>query len=112
MCPGPRGVPRQTVARAREGGWSGSGPLQVCSSVSMETAGMFRVTINSLITVFRCHLSLTKDKRRGDEAATVGGRAVSDCCHEAVVMLNLSWGGGVGGVFEDADRLDESFNFI
>lgn len=70
------------------------------SWVSMETAGIFRVTINSLITVFNCHLSLTKDKRkscasaRTEEAATAGERAVSDCCHVAgiqhqVVMLNL-----------------------
>lgn len=32
MCPGPGGVPRQTVPRAREGAWSESGQLQVCSA--------------------------------------------------------------------------------
>lgn len=31
MCPGPCGVTRQTVLRAREGDWSESGQLQVCT---------------------------------------------------------------------------------
>lgn len=34
----------------------------LCSAVSMEITEIFRVTINSLITVFNRHLSLIKDK--------------------------------------------------
>lgn len=49
------------------------------SSVSMETAEIFRVTVNSLITLFSCHLSLIKDRntthpRRRKKQLQSGGK--------------------------------------
>lgn len=60
------------------------------SSVSMETSEIFRVTINSLITVFDCHLSLIKDKNlhiQGDGRSNYSQKqqVLLSCCRNSAL---------------------------
>lgn len=74
----------------------------------METAEIFRVTVNSLIAVFSCHLSLIKDKKtkayaskETEEAATIrekeqfstdvvcGRNSALNCSADSLVLENL-----------------------
>lgn len=71
----------------------------------METTEIFRVTVNSLITVFSCHLSLIKDKKKklciqGDGRSSydwgkeqlftdVGRNSALNCNADSLVLENL-----------------------
>lgn len=72
----------------------------------METTEIFRATVNSLITVFRCHLSLIKDKKKkrhprrrrkqlqsGEEEAflLMCGRNSAGNCHADSSLLENVW---------------------
>lgn len=95
MCPGPCGVPRQTVPRAREGVWSESGQLQVCSALLRGLYGdhgniqgdhqLINYCLQPSPVLNKGQRKNLHPRRRKKQLQL--GKAVCDCCRVAGIQI-------------------------